>query len=160
MSDSESDGRRQHGSYLWRNAPHTSKQGTNSGIHQNSSSLRPSRSPLGFMNPRHAICTGANRVISSLSVPPLSGSEVRSTCESMRLPQELVDAIFGRKPLAEIKALIAAGAPVWYQDDEGTSPLHAAAYVEDQDLIRFLVAEGALWNAGMTACCPREGAQS
>lgn len=74
--------------------------------------------------------------------------------------QELVDAIFRRRPLSEIKAMIAVGAPVWYQDDEGTSPLHAAAYVEDQDLIRFLVAEGALWNAGMTACCPREGAQS
>ncbi|KAM5531662.1 hypothetical protein V8D89_014651 [Ganoderma adspersum] len=61
--------------------------------------------------------------------------------------QELVDAIFRRRPLSQIKAVIAAGAPVWYQDDEGTSPLHAAAYVEDQELIRFLVAEGALWNA-------------
>ncbi|KAI1784102.1 arginine methyl transferase [Ganoderma leucocontextum] len=61
--------------------------------------------------------------------------------------QELVDAIFQRRPLSEIKALIAAGAPVWYQDDEGTSPLHAAAYVEDKELIRFLIAEGALWNA-------------
>lgn len=74
--------------------------------------------------------------------------------------QELVDAIFRRRPLSEIKAVIAAGAPVWYQDDEGTSPLHAAAYVEDQELIRFLVAEGALWNAGMTVCCPRESVQS
>ena len=70
--------------------------------------------------------------------------------------QELIDAIFRRRPLSEIKALIVAGAPVWYQDDEGTSPLHAAAYAEDQDLIRFLIAEGALWNAGMAACYPQK----
>ena len=63
--------------------------------------------------------------------------------------QVLVDAIFQRRPLPEIKALIAAGAPVWYQDNEGTSPLHAAAYIEDQELIRLLIVEGALWNAGM-----------
>ena len=67
------------------------------------------------------------------------------------LGQELVDAIFQQRPLPEVKALIAAGAPVWYQDDEGTSPLHAAAYTEDQELTRFLIAEGALWNAGMSS---------
>ncbi|TBU33924.1 arginine methyl transferase [Dichomitus squalens] len=61
--------------------------------------------------------------------------------------QELVDAILRRRPLTEIKALIAAGAPVWFQDDEGTSPLHAAAYVENEELVRFLIDEGAVWNA-------------
>ncbi|OBZ67211.1 Protein arginine N-methyltransferase 2 [Grifola frondosa] len=63
------------------------------------------------------------------------------------LGQALVDAILGRAPLAEIKGQIAAGAPLWYQDDEGTSPLHAAAYVESEQLIRLLIDEGAVWNA-------------
>ena len=62
--------------------------------------------------------------------------------------QQLIDAILRRRPLAEIKEMIAAGAPVWYQDDEGTSPLHAAAYVESEELVRFLIEEGAVWNAG------------
>ena len=61
---------------------------------------------------------------------------------------ELVDIILRRKPLSEIKEVIAAGAPVWYQDDEGTSPLHAAAYIENNELVRFLIDEGAVWNAG------------
>ena len=62
--------------------------------------------------------------------------------------QELVDSILRRRPLAEIKALIDAGAPVWFQDDEGLSPLHAAAYVENEELVRLLIDEGAVWNAG------------
>ena len=62
---------------------------------------------------------------------------------------ELVDMILRRKPLSEIKEVIAAGAPVWYQDDEGTSPLHAAAYNEDITLVNFLIQAGAIWNAGM-----------
>ncbi|KAI0705002.1 S-adenosyl-L-methionine-dependent methyltransferase [Cerioporus squamosus] len=59
----------------------------------------------------------------------------------------LIETIIRRKPLSEIKELITAGAPVWYQDDEGTSPLHAAAYIEDEELVRFLIDEGAVWNA-------------
>lgn len=61
---------------------------------------------------------------------------------------ELVDAILRRTPLTDIQSLIEAGAPVWYQDDEGTSPLHAAAYIEDDTLVRILIDEGAVWNAG------------
>ncbi|KAH9892483.1 hypothetical protein C8Q73DRAFT_648634 [Cubamyces lactineus] len=61
--------------------------------------------------------------------------------------QELVDSILRRRPLAEIKAMIDAGAPVWFQDDEGLSPLHAAAYVENDELVRLLIDEGAVWNA-------------
>ncbi|KAH9944512.1 uncharacterized protein BXZ73DRAFT_39729 [Epithele typhae] len=59
----------------------------------------------------------------------------------------LVDAILSRRSLPEIKGLVVDGAPVWYQDDEGTSPLHAAAYVENNELVKFLIEEGALWNA-------------
>ncbi|KAH8080253.1 S-adenosyl-L-methionine-dependent methyltransferase [Cristinia sonorae] len=38
-------------------------------------------------------------------------------------------------------------APVWFQIEDGTSALHAAAYNEDVELVRFLIAEGAVWNA-------------
>ncbi len=60
----------------------------------------------------------------------------------------LIETILRRKPLSEIKEVIAAGAPVWYQDDEGTSALHAASYTENEELVRFLIDEGAVWNAG------------
>lgn len=59
----------------------------------------------------------------------------------------LITAIFQRKPLPEIKALIADGAPLWFQDDEGTSALHAAAYIEDHKLIQHLIEKGAVWNS-------------
>ena len=57
-------------------------------------------------------------------------------------------SIFNRRPLPKILTLIDAGAPLWYQDDEGTSPLHAAAYIEDDELVRILIGKGAIWNAG------------
>lgn len=65
----------------------------------------------------------------------------------------LVFSILHRRPLPKILTLIDAGAPLWYQDDEGTSPLHAAAYVEDEELIRILIEKGAIWNAGEAALC-------
>lgn len=63
------------------------------------------------------------------------------------LGQQLVDIILARSSLTDIRALIDAGAPLWYQDEDGTSALHAAAYIEDEELIRTLIEEGALWNA-------------
>ena len=60
----------------------------------------------------------------------------------------LIFSILHRRPLLKILTLIDAGAPLWYQDDEGTSPLHAAAYTEDEELIRILIEKGAIWNAG------------
>lgn len=60
----------------------------------------------------------------------------------------LIEAIFEKRPHAEIKQLIAADAPLWYQDGEGMSALHAAAYVEDAELVRLLIEKGAIWNAG------------
>ena len=60
----------------------------------------------------------------------------------------LIFSILHRRPLPKILTLIDAGAPLWYQDDEGTSPLHAAAYIEDNELVRILIEKGAIWNAG------------
>lgn len=60
----------------------------------------------------------------------------------------LIFSILHRRPLPRILALVDAGAPLWYQDDEGTSPLHAAAYIENDELVRVLIEKGAVWNAG------------
>ena len=65
------------------------------------------------------------------------------------LGQALVDAILERQPFALIQKMVSDGAPLWYQDDEGTSALHAAAYTENEEAIRYLIQQGAVWNAGM-----------
>lgn len=65
--------------------------------------------------------------------------------------QDLIDSIFSRSPLSEILEKIEAGAPVWYQDDEGNSALHAATYTENEELVQKLIEEGAIWNAGWWA---------
>ena len=67
------------------------------------------------------------------------------------LGSKLINAILEREPLENIKVLIDSGAPLWYQDEaEGMSPLHAAACVdgENEALVRLLINEGAIWNAG------------
>lgn len=60
----------------------------------------------------------------------------------------LIQAILEKEPMINIRDLIDAGAPLWFQDNEGTSPLHAAAYVGNDQLVKILLEEGALWNAG------------
>ena len=70
----------------------------------------------------------------------------------VELGYDLVDAILRRRPLKEIKEKVAGGARVWYQDDARTS-LHAAAYVENAELVRYLIEEGARWNAGECYPC-------
>lgn len=60
----------------------------------------------------------------------------------------LIQAILEKEPVSNVQDLIDAGAPLWYQDDEGTSALHAAAYVENEQLVKLLIEEGAIWNAG------------
>lgn len=66
------------------------------------------------------------------------------------LGYSLINAILSRHPLVDIKALVDAGAPLWYQDEsEGMSPLHAAAHLDDNgDIIKYLLENGAIWNAG------------
>ncbi|KAG8934531.1 Arginine N-methyltransferase 2 [Tulasnella sp. 418] len=51
---------------------------------------------------------------------------------------------------AECKRLIEEeDAPVWFQEPEtGWSPLHIAAHLESREMIEYLLAHGAVWNAG------------
>ena len=71
--------------------------------------------------------------------------------EATEMGIQLIKAILSRKPYEIVKSLIDAGAPLWFQDDEGTSALHAAAYTENARLTRYLIEQGAVWNAGMTS---------
>ncbi|KAK7472824.1 Arginine N-methyltransferase 2 [Stygiomarasmius scandens] len=60
----------------------------------------------------------------------------------------LVSSIIQNQPIDHIKQLIKDGAPLWYQnEDEGMSPLHAAAYMQNEHLVKFLIEQGAVWNA-------------
>jgi ankyrin repeat protein len=66
---------------------------------------------------------------------------------------KLITTILERAPFDIVKALVDAGAPLWFQDDEGVSALHAAAYVEDEELVKHLLEQGAVWNAGECSLC-------
>ncbi|KAH8996552.1 S-adenosyl-L-methionine-dependent methyltransferase [Lactarius hatsudake] len=68
----------------------------------------------------------------------------------------LINAILEYAPIEDIQKLLDEGAPLWYQDEEdGWSALHAAASVEDAELVKKLLQHGAVWNsvdnAGNTA---------
>ncbi|KIY48197.1 hypothetical protein FISHEDRAFT_65775 [Fistulina hepatica ATCC 64428] len=44
--------------------------------------------------------------------------------------------------------MVKSGAPVWYQtSEEGSSALHAAAYRQDLSVTKYLLEQGAVWNA-------------
>ncbi|KAN0128745.1 S-adenosyl-L-methionine-dependent methyltransferase [Lactarius tabidus] len=68
----------------------------------------------------------------------------------------LINAILEYAPKEEIQKLLDEDPPLWYQDEEdGWSALHAAASVEDAELVKKLLQHGAVWNsvdnAGNTA---------
>jgi len=66
-----------------------------------------------------------------------------------QLGEELINSILQNDPIPIIKSLVETGAPVWYQNEaEGISPLHAAAYSRNLELVEFLIEKGAIWNAG------------
>ncbi|PSR81140.1 hypothetical protein PHLCEN_2v6475 [Hermanssonia centrifuga] len=67
--------------------------------------------------------------------------------EMVELGHDLIFSILERIPIDVVKAKVDAGGPLWFQDDEGISALHAAVYVENTELVRFLIQNGALWNA-------------
>jgi len=63
------------------------------------------------------------------------------------LGEQLIASILADEP---VKGLVDNGAPLWYQNEEGTSCLHAAAYRQDTDLVKYLIERGAIWNAGVS----------
>ncbi|PFH51521.1 hypothetical protein AMATHDRAFT_191242 [Amanita thiersii Skay4041] len=64
------------------------------------------------------------------------------------LGEHLINSILENKSRQEIRTIIDNGAPIWYQNEtEGISALHAAAYVRDAELARYLLEQGAIWNA-------------
>lgn len=78
----------------------------------------------------------------------LEDEQLESVDELVNLGESLIAGIFTRKLVEELKQLIDRGAPLWYQDEEGNSALHAAAHVEDQSLVDLLIEKGAVWNLG------------
>jgi len=66
------------------------------------------------------------------------------------LGQALIDAILEYVPIEGVQKLLDEDAPLWYQDVCGWSALHAAASVENAELVKSLLQRGALWNAGKT----------
>jgi protein arginine N-methyltransferase 2 len=74
------------------------------------------------------------------------------------LGQTLIDAVLEYVPIEDVQKLLDEDAPLWYQDECGWSALHAAASVENPELVKSLLQRGALWNAGKTrspACSSR-----
>jgi type IV protein arginine methyltransferase len=76
------------------------------------------------------------------------GAEEEEIHAIEELGQALVSAILDRAPLSIIEQLLDADAPLWWQDADGWGALHAAAYAENEALIRLLIERGAVWNAG------------
>ena len=64
------------------------------------------------------------------------------------LGQALIDAVLEYVPMEDVQKLLDEDAPLWYQDECGWSALHAAASVENPELVKRLLQRGALWNAG------------
>lgn len=66
-----------------------------------------------------------------------------------RLGEEFIARILENESVEKISGLLDSGSPVWYQnEDEGISPLHAAAFVQNAELVKLLIEKGAVWNAG------------
>ena len=64
--------------------------------------------------------------------------------------EQLINSILADRPIAVIKSFIDNSAPLWYQNDEGMSCLHAAAYCQNAELVKYLIEKGAVWNAGVS----------
>jgi ankyrin repeat protein len=67
----------------------------------------------------------------------------------VKLGSKLIESIFKGESFETIKALIETGAPLWYQDEDGFSALHAACFRENTALVQILIDKGAIWNAGI-----------
>jgi type IV protein arginine methyltransferase len=70
--------------------------------------------------------------------------------EIAELGQALIDGVLEYVPIEDVHKLLDDDAPLWYQDECGWTALHAAASVENAELVKILLQRGALWNAGKT----------
>lgn len=77
----------------------------------------------------------------------VSAEDIEEINALTELGTTLIQAVLEKEPLANVQDLIDAGAPLWFQDNEGISPLHAAAYVGSEQLVKMFLDEGAVWNA-------------
>ena len=75
-------------------------------------------------------------------------SEDEEINEATILGDSLVKNILSGATLPVVQSLLESGAPLWYQDEEGLSALHAACVVEDHELVEYLLANGSIWAAG------------
>ena len=66
-----------------------------------------------------------------------------------QLGEHLISGILNDEGTETITQAIEIGAPLWYQnEEEGISALHAAAYMQNEELVKLLLKKGAVWNAG------------
>lgn len=66
-----------------------------------------------------------------------------------QLGEHLISGILNDEGMDTITQAIEIGAPLWYQnEEEGISALHAAAYMQNEELVKLLLKKGAVWNAG------------
>ncbi|TFK75358.1 hypothetical protein BDN72DRAFT_513910 [Pluteus cervinus] len=84
-----------------------------------------------------------------VKLPVDSAQEVDDGLDTLALLGEhLINSILEQEPLPVLTSIIENGAPLWYQNQaEGISCLHAAAYIQDVDLVKLLVEKGAVWNS-------------
>jgi len=84
------------------------------------------------------------------SLQNTDGMDMDSGDVAVMLGSQLIQNILAGASLDEVQFYVkATDAPVWYQDEvEGISALHAAAYVRNKELVKWLIKEGAVWNAG------------
>jgi type IV protein arginine methyltransferase len=68
--------------------------------------------------------------------------------EIAALGRALITAILEYSPIGVVQELLDEDMPLWYQDEDGWSALHAAASVGDAELVKGLLQRGALWNSG------------
>jgi len=71
--------------------------------------------------------------------------------EIAALGRALIASILEYSPIEYVQKLLDEDAPLWYQDKDGWSALHAAASVGDAELVKDLLQRGALWNSGEPA---------
>jgi|SRR6266850_1454645 len=81
-----------------------------------------------------------------------NGDEADPDSEIEALGQALIYTILNHAPPEDVQKLLDEDeAPLWYQDEDGWSALHAAASVEDAELVKDLLQRGAPWNSGERA---------